>query len=218
MYNDRMPNNTYQIRICNSCGLRYPFISGHPFGTRCPLCNGETRVVLKRLLVTEPIRNPNSVALHEKAMKRAVILDNIRSAWNVGSIFRSADGFGFTHVYLCGITPTPENEAVSKTSLGAEDSVPWSYHKDAFKLANGLKKEGWKIFALEEDARASEIQHTAMTGPCDSALVIGNEVTGVDPELLDLCDGIFYIPMRGEKKSFNVAVAFGIAAFALNEK
>jgi 23S rRNA (guanosine2251-2'-O)-methyltransferase len=157
----------------------------------------------------------------------AVLLDNIRSAWNVGSILRSADGFGFTHAYLCGITPTADNEAVTKTSLGAEDSVPWSYHKDAVKLVKGLRVEGWRVYALEEDARAISIEGAPSTAhrltPGASAefrerevLIVGNEVTGVDPELLELCDEIFYIPMRGEKKSFNVAVAFGIAAYALN--
>ena len=145
----------------------------------------------------------------------AVLLDNIRSAWNVGSILRSADGFGFNHAYLCGITPTPENEAVTKTSLGAEDAVPWSYHRDAVRLVNGLKKEGWEICALEEDAKASAINN-GFAASQRSALILGNEVTGVDPDLLDLCDSIFSIPMRGHKKSFNVAIAFGIAAYALS--
>lgn len=143
-----------------------------------------------------------------------VLLDNIRSAWNVGSIFRSADGFGFVHAYLCGITPTPENEAVTKTSLGAEDSVPWSHHKDAVRLVKGLKKEGYSICALEEDARAGSI-HDASISTQPMLLIVGSEVTGVDPELLDLCDRIYYIPMRGEKKSFNAAIAFSIAAYAL---
>jgi len=150
----------------------------------------------------------------------AILLDNIRSGWNVGSILRSADGFGFSHVYVCGITPTPDNEAVTKTSLGAEDSVPWSYHKDAVRLVKGLKAEGWSVYALEEDARAREIRHTdsiKLNGP-GAVLIVGNEVTGIDPDLLDLCDQIFYIPMRGEKKSFNVAIAFGIAAYALSSQ
>lgn len=148
-------------------------------------------------------------------MNRAVILDNIRSAWNVGSILRNADGFGFTHAYLCGITPTADNEAVTKTSLGAEDSVSWSYHKDAVQLAKGLKKEGWKIYALEETATATTLART-VSEHSDLALIVGNEVSGVDPDLLGLSDDILCIPMRGKKKSLNVAVAFGIAAFALS--
>jgi 23S rRNA (guanosine2251-2'-O)-methyltransferase len=148
----------------------------------------------------------------------AVLLDNIRSAWNVGSIFRSADGFGFAHAYLCGITPTPDIKAVTKTSLGAEDSVSWSYHKDAVKLIKGLKKEGWKIWALEETENAKSISETRMIKANERVVLIaGSEVTGVDPELLDLADQVFYIPMRGEKNSFNVAMAFSIAAYALNK-
>ncbi|HJQ13276.1 MAG TPA: RNA methyltransferase [Anaerolineales bacterium] len=159
-------------------------------------------------------------ALYEDGYRRkniAVLLDNIRSAWNVGSILRSADGFGFSHAYLCGITPTPENEAVTKTSLGAEDSVSWSYHKDAVRWVKGLRTEGWKVHGLEKEARSVELSHIGnITGEKDGfVLIVGNEVTGVDPELLDLCDQIISIPMRGEKKSFNVAIAFGIAAYAL---
>ena len=157
----------------------------------------------------------------ESGRRVAVLLDNIRSAWNVGSILRSADGFGFTQAFLCGITPTPDNEAVTKTSLGAENSVPWSYHKDAVKLVRGLKTEGWKVFALEEGVRSVPLESDSLLSimqeqaPGVQVIVVGNEVTGVDPELLDLCEQVFYIPMRGEKRSFNVAIAFGIAAYAL---
>ena len=217
MYNDRMPENAFEIRKCDSCGLRYPLTVRHPIGTRCPVCMGETQLILSRSLVTEPTLDTSLSSSNKPALERAVILDNIRSAWNAGSIFRSADGFGFTHAYLCGITPTPDNDTVTKTSLGAEDSVPWSYHKDAVQLVKGLKKEGWRIFGLEEDPRANEIRRTGFK-TFASALIVGNELSGVDPELLDLCNDILYIPMRGEKKSFNVAVAFGIAAFALDGK
>lgn len=220
-----MPSDSYEVRICNSCGLRYPLTDAHAFGTRCPACMGETRVILRRQLVIEPAHDLPDSSTHkvaktvrnsreERQKSMAVLLDNIRSAWNVGSILRSADGFGFEHAYCCGITSTPENEAVTKTSLGAEDSVTWSYHKDAVRLVKGLKKEGWKVYALEEDERAVKIRKEG-GGKQRSVLIVGNEVTGVDPELLDLCDAIFFIPMRGEKKSFNVAIAFGIAAFAL---
>ena len=147
-----------------------------------------------------------------------MLLDNIRSAWNVGSILRTADGFAFSHAYLCGITPTPDNEAVAKTSLGAENSVSWSYHKDAVKLVHGLIKEGWCVWALEEDERSQPIQAAVDANTRQPVLLIlGNEVTGVDPGLLGLCEEIFYIPMRGEKKSFNVAMAFSIAAYQIRK-
>jgi 23S rRNA (guanosine2251-2'-O)-methyltransferase len=211
-----MPIHSYEIRICNSCGLRYPLVEAHPFGARCPVCMGETRVVLQRQLIAEP--SAAHGAEEERGESLAVLLDNIRSAWNVGSILRSADGFGFSHAYLCGITPTPDHEAVTKTSLGAEDSVAWSYHRDAVRLIKGLKAEGWKVYGLEEDARALEISHAKRVHYADQreVLIVGNEVTGIDSDLLDLCDQIFYIPMRGEKKSFNVAIAFSIAAYALH--
>lgn len=219
MYNDRMPTGTYEIRVCDSCGLRYPLLTGHPFGPRCPVCMGETRVVLSRQLSSETLHAPEK---EERGTNMAVLLDNVRSAWNVGSILRSADGFGFSHAFLCGITPSGDNEAVMKTSLGAEESVPWSYHKDAVKLVKGLKVKGWKAYGLEDDVRATDIRHVAPSREFTSVryapqvLIIGNEVTGIDPELLDLCDRIYSIPMRGEKKSFNVAIAFSIAAYALH--
>jgi tRNA G18 (ribose-2'-O)-methylase SpoU len=179
---------------------------------------GETRIAFRRPLETEPVQlQPRTSSSRESKGNLSILLDNVRSAWNVGSILRSADGFGFSQAYLCGITPTPDQEAVTKTSLGAEDSVPWSYHKDAVKLAKGLKKEGFGLYALEEHERAVNI-HQAARLTYDTVLVVGNEITGVDPELLELCDDILYIPMRGEKKSFNVAIAFGIAAFALSQK
>jgi tRNA G18 (ribose-2'-O)-methylase SpoU len=173
---------------------------------------GETRLILSRDLVMEPTRVlPDTFDVTHA--QKAVLLDNIRSALNVGSILRSADGFRFRHVYLCGITPTPENEAVTKTSLGAEDAVPWSYHKDAVKLVKGLKKEGWRILALEDDDRAISLRNEEENR--NTVLIVGNEVTGVDPELLDLCDSILFIPMLGQKKSFNVGVAFGVAAYVM---
>lgn len=182
---------------------------------------GTTRVVLSRKLVFENQSDSHKELKPSRSSRLrglenfSVLLDNIRSAWNVGSILRSAEGFGFMHAYLCGITPTPENAAVQKTSLGAEDSVPWSYHKDAVKLVKGLKTEGWKVFGLEENAHGVPIRHTESV-KTNSVLIVGNEITGVDPDLLDLCDEIFYIPMRGEKKSFNAAIAFAIAAFTLH--
>jgi tRNA G18 (ribose-2'-O)-methylase SpoU len=179
---------------------------------------GDTRVVLERHLDTES--HVADLRKDDRGKRLTVLLDNVRSAWNVGSILRSADGFGFTHAYLCGITPAADREAVTKTSLGAENSVPWTYHKDAVGLVEGLKAEGWKVYALEEDERALDIKDLQNTISADDPelLIVGNEVTGVDPELLDLCDQIFYIPMRGEKRSLNVTIAFGVAAFALRSQ
>ena len=189
---------------------------------------GETRVILER----QERREPEATRARPPAEDRdehtaelskdqqgiwVMLLDNIRSAWNVGSMLRSADGFGFRHAYLCGITPTPDNEAVTKTSLGAEDSVPWSYHKDAVRLLGGLKAEGWSAYALEDEPNAIEISraYRVANKAHHKVLIVGNELAGVDPGLLELCEAIFYIPMQGMKKSFNVAIALSVAAFAL---
>jgi 23S rRNA (guanosine2251-2'-O)-methyltransferase len=209
-----MSDFTFEIRICQSCGLRYPLQQGHSFGVRCPICLGETKQVLQKTIHEEMMTR--SVAEKSSDTQRAVLLDNIRSAWNVGSIFRSADGFGFDHIYLCGITPTPEQSAVRKTSLGAEETVPWSYHKNAVELVQDLNVEGWNVFALEEDERAQSLPVNKTAENKKSLLILGSEVTGVDPDLLALCDEIYFIPMNGNKRSFNVAIAFSIAAFALH--
>lgn len=182
-------------------------------------------MVLNRQLIAETSVFDRDKEEREKRGKPvAVLLDNIRSAWNVGSILRSADGFGFSHAYLCGITPTADNAAVAKTALGAEDSVSWSYHKDAVRLVKGLKAEGWKVYGLEEDARAVSLDSGSLLPGLQNLvrvpqiLIVGNEITGVDPELLDLCDQIFFLPMHGEKRSFNVAIAFSVAAYALRSQ
>lgn len=178
---------------------------------------GITRLILSQNLVSEskhyfPLSStPNH--------KFAILLDNIRSAWNVGSILRTADGFTYSHAYMCGITPTSDNDAVKKTALGAENSVPWTYHKDAVTLAHELKSQDWRIIALEDHENSIQLADAQWQNKTDknTLLIVGNETTGVDPHLLDLCDAIYHIPMYGEKKSFNVAIAFGIAAYALTK-
>lgn len=209
---------SFQIRVCQNplCGLRYPFTLDHSFGERCPLCLGETIPVLERTIEREPTRDES--LFKEKNLH--VLLDNLRSAWNVGSIFRTADGFGFKHLYLCGITPTPDNEAVTKTSLGAEEFMTWSAHKDAVKLAIGLKKEGFAIWALEQtdDSESIDIAINSLMTNQTTVLVVGSEVTGVDPGILEIADHIVHLSMRGQKRSFNVTVAFALAAQIMQGK
>ncbi len=144
------------------------------------------------------------------------MLDNIRSTYNVGSIFRAADGAGLRHLHLCGITPTPENPKVAKTALGAEKSVSWDYHRNSIIAAQELKEHGFRVICLEASPRARSIfdldpsinEHPIL-------LVAGNEITGVDPDLLAISDQVVWIPMQGQKESLNVALAFGIAAYTL---
>jgi 23S rRNA (guanosine2251-2'-O)-methyltransferase len=204
--------SSFEIRICKNpaCGLRYPLVKGHPFGERCPICLGSTLTALTRELSTEPepIIQPSRLQLE-------ALLDNVRSAWNVGAIFRTSDGFGVQKIYLCGITPTPENPSVSKTALGADSGIPWIYSRNALLAAQKIKAEGAHLWALEQDARAIPVYSKFEVDAQPIVLIVGNEVSGVDPGLLDLCERIVYIPMLGKKRSLNVEVAFGAAMSAL---
>ena len=142
------------------------------------------------------------------------LLDSVRSLFNVGSIFRSADGAGFAHLYLCGFTPTPANPRLAKTALGAERTVPWSHHNNNLDLATQLLAAGATLWALETTPAAVSL-FAVRPPPGPLVLVVGNEVTGVDPGLLALCTQAVAIPMHGHKRSLNVATAFGIAASVL---
>ncbi len=143
----------------------------------------------------------------------SVLLPNLRSMHNIGSIFRTADGAGVNKIYLTGLTACPPRKEIGKTALGAEKSVPWEYHPDPLKLLKSLKKEGAKIIALERSRKSVPLK------PCPPGqsfcLILGNEVEGVDASLLRVADRVISIPMRGKKESLNVAVAFGIAIYTL---
>lgn len=144
----------------------------------------------------------------------SVIVDDLRSAYNVGSVFRTADAAGFQAVYLTGFSATPDHREVRKTALGAEASVPWSYEGDVLALVARLRAEGHIIAALERTERsvppeAVEARHFPL------ALVLGNEVSGVKPTVLDAADLVIGLPLYGKKTSLNVAVAFGVAAYGL---
>lgn len=145
-----------------------------------------------------------------------IILHNIRSALNVGSIFRTADAVGVDKIYLSGYTPTPEHPKVTKTALGAQDSVAWKQHTTLGPLLSKLKKNGVTILALEQHANSRDI-FTYKKTKHDIALLIGNEVRGINTSTLKHADYILEIPMRGKKESLNVAVATGIALYQLTK-
>lgn len=204
----------YSIRQCKraDCSLRYPIVNGQLFGFSCPNCGSETKEVLAKALYPEPEDNPISRMRYEID----TLLDNVRSAWNVGSILRSAEGLGVCHLYLCGITPTPENTKVTKTSLGAEKKLSWSKHTNGVNTAIELKKKGRCLWALERDERSIAIQQLLdLRNEKPIVLVVGNEISGVDPGILELCEQTVHIPMAGQKRSFNVAVAYGIAVYTI---
>lgn len=142
-----------------------------------------------------------------------VVCDNIRSLYNVGSIFRTSDALGVSKVWLGGITGTPEQKGVQKVALGAENSVAWEYISQTWRAVEKLKKQGFKIVALELTKDSKNIKLFKPDYPL--ALIIGNEVSGVSPILLKRCDDIIQIPMKGIKESLNVSVAFGIATYEL---
>lgn len=142
----------------------------------------------------------------------------------VGSIFRTADGAGLEHLYLCGITATPEHPRLGKAALGAQDTVPWSYSRNAVDTARSLQAQGYCLWALERlavDGSTKNVFSLFDPGVRNLrrekpvVLIVGNERAGVDPGLLALCDHIFSVPMYGQKPSLNAAVAFGIAVYFL---
>lgn len=144
-----------------------------------------------------------------------MILHNIRSTFNVGSIFRTADAAGIKKICLCGYTPTPDNQKVAKTSLGAERYVPWEYHKQTWRLLRKLSADGIQIVALEQTKKSVDYRQFKPKFPI--ALMVGNEVKGLSKKILARADKIIAIPMYGNKESLNVAVATGIAVYKIRE-
>ena len=143
-----------------------------------------------------------------------VILDNVRSLYNVGSIFRTSDAARIQTLYLTGITGTPTNRKLHKTALGAQDCVPWAYEKDVLALARRLKANGYYLALLEITDSPTEINDLP-AGAFPLCLVVGNEVTGVSDALVEMADAAIEIPQYGFKHSLNVAVAYGVAIFDL---
>ena len=205
----------FQIHECTNdpCGLRFPLDPRVYAGLYCPRCGSLTKVVG---LVKEQVLSP---ANNEKPnLALAGLLDNIRSELNVGAAFRTANGAALSHLYLCGITPTPvSNVRISKTALGAEEAVPWSYHSNALTLTRQLKQTGMHLIALESIQGATSLFDFSFSSSDHRpvALIVGSELAGVDPGLLELCEEVLFIPMYGSKGSLNASVAFGIAAYWL---
>ncbi len=206
----------YQIRQCTneSCRLRFPMPEDALPSNLCPKCGAVTQLIAEQPIEFEALPKIATPVATPDHPPFAVLLDNLRSLFNVGSIFRSAEGAGLRHLYLCGITSTPENPKLAKTSLGAEKVVGWSQHNNALDLAASLLKQGLRLWALDVGVDSQSL-FTVQTPNDSVVLVVGNEVSGIDLDLLKLCERTIHIPMQGMKRSLNVAVAFGVAAFAL---
>ena len=148
-----------------------------------------------------------------------LILPDIRSAINVGAIFRTADAVGINKIYLVGCTPRPTDQFgriqkdIAKSALGAESWISWDYKKTLIPLIKNLKKDGYEIVALEQDEKS--IDYRKYKKPTKLAFILGPEVTGLDKKILNICDKIVEIPMYGKKESLNVSVACGISLFKI---
>ena len=143
-------------------------------------------------------------------MPVTVVLDNVRSMQNVGAFFRTSDAFAVEHISLCGITATPPNREIHKTALGAEMTVEWDYFKTTKECIERLKEAGYKILAVEQVEGAVMLDQFESTAGERYALVFGNEVAGVDQQVVDLADGAIEIPQVGTKHSINVSVSAGV--------
>ena len=210
-----MSSQTFWIFQCSnpSCAFRCPQTPTDRELLSCPKCLSPGESKQYELPGHESLetreRNPLPVV--------EVLLDNLRSTFNVGSVFRTADGAGIQKLYLGGFTPTPDHPKLIKTGLGAEWRVPWESILNGLHLIETKKNQGYRIWALESISGAEPL-FDARLSPLDYPilLIIGNEKIGVDPEILANCDKITFIPMVGYKRSLNVANAFGIAAYYIS--
>jgi len=144
-----------------------------------------------------------------------LVLDNVRSALNVGSAFRTADAFALEKIYLCGITATPPHREILKTALGATETMPWAFFSTALEAVEQLKREDWRVIAVEQAEGAAQLQDFNTTPGEKYALVFGNEVNGVGEEVMKAVDGCLEIPQFGTKHSLNIAVSIGIVVWDL---
>ena len=146
----------------------------------------------------------------KKKTPLVVVLDNVRSLHNVGSVFRTADAFLVEAVYLCGITCTPPHAEIHKTALGAENTVTWKHYQDTHQAVADLKAQGYTVFAIEQAAGSTLLPDLQLDKSKKYAVILGNEVKGVQQTVVDVCDGCIEIPQFGTKHSLNVSVTGGI--------
>ncbi|HLO60743.1 MAG TPA: RNA methyltransferase, partial [Bacteroidales bacterium] len=165
---------------------------------------------MKKLLNEE--LNRKTVEEFKNAAKHpvVVVLDNVRSLNNIGSVFRTCDAFLMQEIILCGITATPPHREISKTALGATESVEWKYMESTVEAVNELRNNGYKVFAIEQARGACMLHDLSISQNEKYAVIFGHEINGVSQEVVDLCDGVIEIPQHGTKHSINVAVSTGI--------
>lgn len=150
-----------------------------------------------------------------KKMPVIAVLENIRSAYNVGSVFRTADAFLLQGIYIIGYTALPGHKEIKKTALGAEESVEWKHFENAAAAIGALKGDGYKVYAVEQVSDSLHLQRTCFDGMEKIAVIFGNEVTGVAQDTIALCDGCIEIPQLGMKHSLNIATAAGVVLWEI---
>ena len=172
---------------------------------------------MRKLKITELNRLTTNEFKESRKLPLIVILDNIRSIYNVGSVFRTADAFRLEKIYLCGITSVPPHPEIHKTALGAEESVDWEYASSTLEIVDRLKQEGYRVYAVEQ-AEGSTMLNDFHPADDKLAIVMGNEVKGVQQEVINRADGCLEIPQYGTKHSLNVSVTTGIVIWDLFNK
>ncbi len=170
---------------------------------------------MRKLKITELNRLELEAYKKESKTPLVVVLDNIRSMHNVGSVFRTADAFRLEGLCLCGISACPPQAEIHKTALGAEDSVDWQYFEETQEAVRELKAKGYKLLALEQAEQSLSLADFKAEQDKKYALILGNEVHGVQQSVIDLCDACLEIPQFGTKHSLNVSVASGIAIWQM---
>ena len=173
---------------------------------------------MRKLKITELNRISPEEFKEKNKTPLIVVLDNVRSLHNIGSVFRTSDAFLLESIYLCGITATPPNAEIHKTALGAEFTMSWTHFENTEEAINKLQKENYTIFAIEQVENAVFLQNFEIDKTKKHALVFGNEVYGVNQKAIEICNGTIEIPQLGTKHSLNISVSAGIVVWDLFQK
>lgn len=166
--------------------------------------------MMRKLKITELNRMTVDEFKQAEKLPLIVVLDEVRSLHNIGSVFRTSDAFLVNRIYLCGITATPPHPEMHKTALGAEDTVEWKYKKHTLEAVEELHNEGYTVLAIEQVEGSTMLDNLSLDADKKYAIVMGNEVKGVQQEVVNACDGCIEIPQYGTKHSLNVSVTTGI--------
>ncbi|MGM9795726.1 MAG: RNA methyltransferase [Candidatus Aphodosoma sp.] len=173
---------------------------------------------MKKLETEEIIRLSTEEYKQASKIPLVVILDNVRSLHNVGSVFRTGDAYRIEKVILCGITAVPPHPEIHKSALGAEFSVDWEHYADTCQAVNHYKSEGYTVFAIEQAEGSTMLQELTIDNDKKYAVILGNEVKGVDQNAINLCDGCIELPQFGTKHSLNVSITAGIIIWEFAKK